>query len=829
MEEPASDLGQTSLTELFESQQHTVPQSQNPTAKLPDFKPPTLSRETTTAKSQSASRASTPSHSSNHDQENTRGQSASNLIHNFAGRNAQDRPSNTTSRAGSISTSNGLSAGKQKLVNKLTMAQNGRETSDEFDDARDIAESDGLAKGVDVAVQDFNQRLASQQAFCAKVQQSPPPESPESEEEVPSITTTPLRLDKGAVPNAFDRMRPMRTPAQTATITVGSKTMTAEIGSPSIKRVPYTKTPIRQIIRNAPKSTQASSQFSSTLRSFAAPGTQLNDQEVDVSDEEPDNESGPESAASEADASPSSNQPEPAARRQDGTRDERRKALFDTEAPEAEHDQSNSQEELENDGPVEEEDESEEEHMDEETKKAKEEAKVARLIQAAEDQAAIPSQDNLKRAQYLLKGGAMREPTVDLRQTFSTSNQQIDVQSRLLEGTLEELLPELAITSSLPSQNPQSAEERLSLTVSKADFTSMDIIGQFNLGFIIALRPAHSDPTPVSSGAASMNSSDELFIIDQHASDEKYNFERLQATTVVQNQRLVHPQPLDLTVIEEEIVIENQDALVKNGFLLSVDESGDVPVGRRCRLLSLPMSKEVTFSPRDLEELLVLLAESPPPSTFASTATTTTTEKSGSWATHNQHIPRPSAIRRMFAMRACRSSVMIGKTLTKPQMEKLVSKMGELEKPWNCPHGRPTMRHLAGLDGWESWKEGDGRGVGSGMGLEVQDEDDVDGGEGGPEDTGERFWESDRRGREVKWGEWLAGRRGEADEDDESEDQDVGVERDGEDGEAELEDDIEEYNNGERPAEDEGERAGLAEDEQEQFPDIRGRFSYSRE
>lgn len=49
----------------------------------------------------------------------------------------------------------------------------------------------------------------------------------------------------------------------------------------------------------------------------------------------------------------------------------------------------------------------------------------------------------------------------------------------------------------------------------------MEIIGQFNLGFIIAKLDS------------------DLFIIDQHATDEKYNFETLQQTTVISNQKLV--------------------------------------------------------------------------------------------------------------------------------------------------------------------------------------------------------------------------------------------------------------------------------------------------
>ncbi|KAF7295704.1 DNA mismatch repair protein MutL [Mycena indigotica] len=51
----------------------------------------------------------------------------------------------------------------------------------------------------------------------------------------------------------------------------------------------------------------------------------------------------------------------------------------------------------------------------------------------------------------------------------------------------------------------------------------------------------------------------------------------------------------------------------------------------------------------------------------------------------------------MFAMRACRKSVMIGMPLTVSQMTSVVRHMGTMDQPWNCPHGRPTMRHLVDI------------------------------------------------------------------------------------------------------------------------------------
>jgi DNA mismatch repair protein PMS2 len=51
----------------------------------------------------------------------------------------------------------------------------------------------------------------------------------------------------------------------------------------------------------------------------------------------------------------------------------------------------------------------------------------------------------------------------------------------------------------------------------------------------------------------------------------------------------------------------------------------------------------------------------------------------------------------MLASRACRSSIMIGRPLRRRAMERVLAHLAGLRAPWNCPHGRPTMRHLAVL------------------------------------------------------------------------------------------------------------------------------------
>jgi DNA mismatch repair ATPase MutL len=57
-------------------------------------------------------------------------------------------------------------------------------------------------------------------------------------------------------------------------------------------------------------------------------------------------------------------------------------------------------------------------------------------------------------------------------------------------------------------------------------------------------------------------------------------------------------------------------------------------------------------------------------------------------------LPRLPKLVAMFASRACRSSVMIGTALTTAEMRGIVNRLDSIEQPWNCPHGRPTVRHL---------------------------------------------------------------------------------------------------------------------------------------
>ncbi|KAL3701529.1 hypothetical protein R1sor_019551 [Riccia sorocarpa] len=225
-----------------------------------------------------------------------------------------------------------------------------------------------------------------------------------------------------------------------------------------------------------------------------------------------------------------------------------------------------------------------------------------------------------------------------------------------------------------------AATSELERSFNKADFKRMQVLGQFNLGFILT------------------KIDQDIFIVDQHASDEKYNFERLTKNTVLNKQPLLRPLPLELSAADEITVITHLEVFRKNGF--DFIEVEDAPTGQKLRLSAVPFSQNVTFGIGDVQELISLLADesvisfgrqSGPSFNGDSFDSTSGLSRSSKW------LPRPSRVRAMLASRACRSSTMIGDSLSRKEMERILSHLSELDSPWNCPHGRPTMRHLVDL------------------------------------------------------------------------------------------------------------------------------------
>jgi DNA mismatch repair protein PMS2 len=238
------------------------------------------------------------------------------------------------------------------------------------------------------------------------------------------------------------------------------------------------------------------------------------------------------------------------------------------------------------------------------------------------------------------------------------------------------------------------------ISLQKDDFATMKVLGQFNLGFVLACTTPDNN----------------LWILDQHACDEKYTFEKLFAETVIHEQALIAPMPLELTPAEETCVMDHMELFEKNGFRFLVDL--EKPPRHRLALTGLPHSgarngrKAVQFGKEDVSALCSILGvEDTSSSHDGGAGSGTGTDGTGAFGnnavrryagslgkdTAEKIIVRlPKAIA-MFASRACRTSIMIGKALSHTEMDRIVKRLKDVEQPWNCPHGRPTMRHVSDL------------------------------------------------------------------------------------------------------------------------------------
>jgi DNA mismatch repair protein PMS2 len=189
--------------------------------------------------------------------------------------------------------------------------------------------------------------------------------------------------------------------------------------------------------------------------------------------------------------------------------------------------------------------------------------------------------------------------------------------------------------------------------------------------------------------------------------------------TQFREQQLIAPMPLELSTSEEIVVLDYLDVFEKNGFRFHYDSKK--PLRFRLSLTALPHSgardgrKAVQFGKEDVSAFCAILSADASDISAAAPSSGCGTGTDGSGLFGNNAVRRhagtstyngdtadriitrlPKAIS-MFASRACRTSIMIGKALSRQEMDRIVQRLATVDHPWNCPHGRPTMRHVADM------------------------------------------------------------------------------------------------------------------------------------
>lgn len=154
-----------------------------------------------------------------------------------------------------------------------------------------------------------------------------------------------------------------------------------------------------------------------------------------------------------------------------------------------------------------------------------------------------------------------------------------------------------------------------------------------------------------------------MYIIDQHAAHEKIMYERLTrglSEKTFTSQQISPPIILSLSMQEEETLEKYRSWFEEIGFTIE-------HFGGRDYAISAAPANLYSIAERTLfTELLDTLQD---------------------WTGK----PSPEVLKLRLATMACKAAVKGNTNLSFAEADELIRELLELENPYNCPHGRPTI------------------------------------------------------------------------------------------------------------------------------------------
>lgn len=155
---------------------------------------------------------------------------------------------------------------------------------------------------------------------------------------------------------------------------------------------------------------------------------------------------------------------------------------------------------------------------------------------------------------------------------------------------------------------------------------------------------------------------DKLYIIDQHAAHEKVLYERIMAKykkNKADSQNLMPPVVITLGATDIETLNEHMEHFAELGY--EIEEFG----GKDYAIKAVPME---LFGLNEKDVFMEILDE----------------------LSSGNHKTVTSVTDRMATI-ACKAAVKGNNRLSEQEARTLINELMELENPYNCPHGRPTI------------------------------------------------------------------------------------------------------------------------------------------
>ena len=160
-----------------------------------------------------------------------------------------------------------------------------------------------------------------------------------------------------------------------------------------------------------------------------------------------------------------------------------------------------------------------------------------------------------------------------------------------------------------------------------------------------------------------------LFLIDQHAAAERYNYEKLQREFIERKnykKQMLIPLMFDFSVEEAAEVRNNLEKFEELGIVF--EEFGDN---------SYVVREFPGWIEEDEEQMIKIIAEK---------------------VLRNNNITFNELRNDAIAMASCKMSIKANQVLTDVEMNKVISDLYECKNPFTCPHGRPIITKMEKKD-----------------------------------------------------------------------------------------------------------------------------------
>jgi DNA mismatch repair protein MLH3 len=255
------------------------------------------------------------------------------------------------------------------------------------------------------------------------------------------------------------------------------------------------------------------------------------------------------------------------------------------------------------------------------------------------------------------------------------------------------------------SEMPSSHASKLC----KSSLKKSVVISQVDKKFILLVMPGDSNASP----------DRVLTLVDQHATDERVQVEKLFAELLMPNDThsllvsalglqsrikytlLTPPLVFEISKLEMDLFCKHAAHFADWGILYDLSAQDSDSKGKLViRTLPPLIAERCRLEPTTLISLLRAEVW-----TLADSATPTTAHpplREGAAPGDEQNWVKrmggcPQGLINIINSRACRSAIMFNDELSREECEELVKKVSECVFPFQCAHGRPSMVPLVGL------------------------------------------------------------------------------------------------------------------------------------